>query len=70
MDMNFERKLYASLEKDTVCQELLNACLALEPEYRRIVASLPSHDRDVLDLYISLCEEMDHRALILALSIY
>ena len=68
--MNFERKLYASLEKDTVYQERLNACLALEPEYRRIVASLPSHDRDVLDLYISLCEEMDHRALILALSIY
>lgn len=70
MDMNFERKLYASLEKDTVYQELLNACLALEPEYRRIAASLPSHDREVLDLYISLREEMDHRALILALSIY
>lgn len=69
MDAYYEKELSAILGKDKVYQEFLNSCLSLEPEYNRILGSLSDQDRKLLEQYISFCEEMDHRALMLALTI-
>lgn len=46
---------------DTEYQEVLSECKKLEPEYQRIMASLPEQDRVLLDRYITLCEELEYR---------
>ena len=57
------------INHDSIYQELLKSCLLLEPEYTRIRDALPDGDRELLEQYISLCEELDHRRLTLALTI-
>ncbi|MGM9588822.1 MAG: hypothetical protein ACI3V0_01455 [Faecousia sp.] len=54
---------------DDVYQELLHACLTLEPEFLRIRASLSCQEQDILERYLALCEELDYRRLMLALAI-
>ena len=44
------------VKTDREYQTLLWQCRMLEPEYLRIVASLPEKDREYLDRYITLCE--------------
>lgn len=47
---------------DAEYQKLLSECKKLEPEYQRIMASLPEKDRALLDRYITLCEELEYRS--------
>ena len=46
---------------DQKYQRLLWECQMLEQEYLRIAAALPEQDRVLLDRYITLCEELEHR---------
>ncbi len=65
---NKEERLTALLKTDTIYQSLLTQCLYAEEDYQRIYNTLCKTDRLSLDRYISLCEELDHRKLLLALS--
>ena len=49
------------LKTDQEYQGLLWECRMLEQEYLRIAAALPEQDRVLLDRYITLCEELEHR---------
>lgn len=64
-----EQRLNNLLKADRLYQELLAQCLQAEKDYQRICNTLCEEDRLLLDRYISLCEEMDHRKLQLALSL-
>lgn len=50
------------VQTDAEYHKLLSECKQLEPEYLRIVASLPEKDRALLDRYITLCEELEYRS--------
>ena len=65
--MNQQTELLSILEKDPTYQQLLKECSAAEPAYLEALSKLPSNDREAIERYVSLCEEMDHRALILAM---
>lgn len=54
------------VKTDREYQTLLWQCRMLEPEYQRIMASLPEQDRALLDRYITLCEELEYRGAFLA----
>jgi len=62
-----ELQLKEVVRNDPLYLELLSACNALEEDFLRIRAGLSAEDRELLDKYISLCEEMDHRRTMLAL---
>lgn len=66
---NKEMQLSHAVNCDIEYQSLLRQCLALEPEYLRVLSTLSLEDQRVLDHYLSLCEEMDHRKLVIALTI-
>ena len=63
-----ETKLEQAVLLDVEYQRQLAACITLEQEYERIRAYLSEEDRRLLDRYISLCEELDHRRLCIAMS--
>ena len=69
MSYAVKKLLSEKINQDSIYQELLKSCLLLEPEYIRIRDALPETDRKLLERYISLCEELDHRRLTLALTI-
>lgn len=46
---------------DETYRQLLAVCQALEPEYLAVMEKLPLADREVLERYISACEEKEHR---------
>ena len=58
--------LLCFLEDDAVYQQLLKDCTAAESAYLAVLRTLSPKDRESVETYISLCEEMDHRALTLA----
>lgn len=64
-----ENLLQTMVGCDSVYQTLLKQYLDIEPEYLRIRSSLATEDQLILDHYLSLCEEMDHRKLTMALTI-
>ncbi len=55
--------------KDAVYQDLLARCIAAEAGYLQILESLPPQQREQLEEYISLCEELEYRKTVLACSI-
>lgn len=63
-----EQHLLALLKTDTLYQSLLTQCLQAEERYHAVCQALCEEDRLSIEHYISLCEEMDHRKLQLALS--
>ena len=64
-----ENLLQTMIRDDTEYQALLNQCLDIEPAYLDIRNRLMPEDQQILERYLSICEEMDHRKLYLALSI-
>lgn len=64
-----KNQLQAMIAHDNEYQTLLKQCLDAEPDYLRIRNSLPSEDQLILERYLSVCEEMDHRKLTIALTI-
>jgi hypothetical protein len=68
--MNYEQAqlLHAAAMNDPCYQSLLEECRKLELEYLRILRKLPERDRDILERYISLCEELEYRKTCLAIA--
>lgn len=64
--MQWEEKLTQMASVDPWYQQLLRDCEEAEQDFLRIRASLPEADRELLDRYISLCEELGHRMTCLA----
>ena len=65
MHCEWERKLSQELSKDPTYQQLLADCLLAGEDYLRIRDQLSPDDRAILERYLSLCEESDHRRLFL-----
>ncbi len=61
-----EAKLIVLTQADPLYRQLLSACEALTPDYRRILHGLPQADRELLETYIALCEELEYRRSCLA----
>lgn len=61
-----EQQLLALVRADSFYQQLLRECIALEPQYQTIKATLPENQQEILDQYISLCEELEYRRTTLA----
>lgn len=66
---DLELRISDAVKNDTFYQELLHLCKDAEPEYLRIRDALPEHDQELLDQYISTCEEMEYRRTVLAYAI-
>lgn len=63
-----ERRLTELTRGDAVYCDLLAQCEELEAVYHRIAAALPDTEREQLDRYITLCEELEYRRTCLALN--
>ena len=61
MTLNLEQWLLQTIRLDTIYQETLTALLSMEEEYQRILQGLTAHDRALLEQYITLSEELEHR---------
>ena len=57
------------IKADIIYQQMLQKYKDLEEEFLRVRNSLPTADQEILDAYIALGEEMDHRLVTLALSL-
>lgn len=56
-----ESTLSLALKNDVWYQYLLQECAKAEVHYLRIRADLSETDQELLDHYISLCEELEYR---------
>ena len=65
-----ELRLTEISKSDSIYQELLQRCQALESDYLRIKSGLSAEDQETLDRYISLCEELEYRRTCLALILH
>ena len=65
----WEHILLEAARKDQEYQCLLAQCRKAEKDYERILQSLSPDDREQLDRYITLCEELEHRLPLLACEI-
>lgn len=66
-----EKKLQLLMQvvkTDTYYQSLLQECQELEVEYGRICDGLSQTDKELLDHYISVCENMEYRKLCISLA--
>jgi len=52
---------------DSIFQELLQQCILAEEQYRETLSRLSEDERESLERYISLCEELEYRRTVLAL---
>ena len=64
-----ESALNNALRCDEWYQILLESCTKAERDFLRIRDMLSEHDKECLDNYISLCEELEYRRACLALQI-
>lgn len=64
-----EQILLDAVRQDACYQDLLSKCREAEKEYRDILSRLPQADRERLERYISLCEELQYRQTVLALEL-
>ena len=64
-----ERRISAILANDPIYQQLECECVIAEEAYQRTMDTLPQSKRQVIERYLSACEEIDHRKLTLALEL-
>ena len=65
----WDQILLEAARKDDHYQKLLRACREAEADYTAIRDSLSEDQREQLERYISLCEELQHRLTTLACQI-
>ena len=65
----WDQILLEAARKDNHYQKLLRACREAEADYTAIRDSLSEDQREQLERYISLCEELQHRLTTLACQI-
>ena len=61
-----EKQLLQLVQQDDYYQTLLAECHLVETAYQDILRQLPESHAACIELYISLCEEMEHRRTCLA----
>lgn len=61
-----ELRLGLALWYDPWYQKLLAQCVRAEEDYQRIRSALTAPQREKLEAYIALCEELEHRRACLA----
>lgn len=54
---------------DQIYQALLEACIEAENAYNGIAPALSAQAREVVERYLTACEELEHRRTMLALSL-
>ena len=54
MNEEQENKLLQATKTDTIYQQLLKQCMALEEDYLSIKVKLPYDDQDALDRYLAM----------------
>ena len=57
-------------KEDAHYQSLLRECAQLGEAYDRICQQLTEEDKEILEQYISVCENMEYRKLCLALEMW
>ena len=68
--MDKQQILETVLRVDEIYQKLLGEYRGAEKEFCTVLRNLPVEDREILERYISLGEELDHRRSVLALELY
>ena len=61
-----EKHLLDHVKRDEWYQQFLAECETLEPEYLRIMESLPVKDRETVEKYITIYQTMDYRETVTA----
>lgn len=69
MDDEAERRLSEMAKKDAFYCDLLSKCAALSEDYHRIQSQLSPDDRETLERYISICEELEYQRTCMAYAI-
>ena len=64
-----ENRLLEMIKTDDTYQSLLAECGKLEKDYLRIIHTLTETDREILDKYIGVCEELEHQKVILSFQV-
>lgn len=67
MNEKQEQKLLAATKVDMEYRRLLAECQELEDAYTQIKDNLSEEDRELLERYIALCEELEYRRTCLAM---
>ena len=63
-----EKRLNTAAGKDIIYLQLLRECEELEAAFGRVMEGMNDEDRDILNRYISLCEELEYRRTALAMN--
>ena len=61
MHQEIQNRLQTAISQDEIYQQLLVDCKAMERGYLRIISNLTDEDRERLERYIALGEELEHR---------
>ena len=69
MDDEAERRLNEMAKMDAFYCDLLSKCAALSEDYHRIHSQLCPDDRETLERYISICEELEYQRTCMAYAI-
>ena len=69
MDDEAERRLNEMAKADAFYCDLLSKCAALSEDYHRIQSQLSPDDRETLERYISICEELEYQRTCMAYAI-
>ncbi len=59
---DYEQRVTALAEQDPYYQKLLEQCRIAELQYLQVLQALPDADRQTIEGYITLCEELSHRS--------
>ena len=68
MDEQQEKWINALAQEDVWYQQLLQQCEEAEKRYQQIVDRLSDEERDSVERYIALCEELEYRRTCLAVT--
>lgn len=63
-----EKQLNALAQEDEWYQQLLRQCEGAEERYHEILSTLSLSDREFVETYIALCEELEYRRTCLAVT--
>ena len=69
MDSDVQKRLAKCAVEDAFYCDLLSKCATLSEDYHRIQSQLSPDDRETLERYISICEELEFQRTCMAYAI-
>ena len=69
MDSDVQKRLAKCAVEDAFYCGLLSKCAVLSEDYHRIQSQLSPDDRETLERYISICEELEYQRTCMAYAI-